>query len=284
MEVSVSGMRVAYDDVGTGEHVLLLPGWNAPRETYHLLTDYLSGFCRVVVPDMPGQGETDEPPHPFCVDDYVQFVRGFIVAVGLSPVTVVGHSNGGRVLIKWLAEGGATIGETQGVPMDPADGVQGTMIDGTLDTMPEAKPSPAACVPCAALTVRRAVLLNSAGIKPRRSLLYYLRVYSYKAGKAFFSLPGVRALFPHAVERMRQKRGSADWRQASPVMRQTMSKCVNEDLTPRLKDIRVPVLLLWGEHDTATPLRDGRRMEKEIPDAGLVVLDGGHFAFAQQWG
>ena len=68
-------------------------------------------------------------------------------------------------------------------------------------------------------------------------------------------------------------------------MRQTMVRCINEDLTALLPADPVPTLLIWGELDTATPLRDGRLMEQRIPDAGLVVLPGaGHFAFAQQWG
>ena len=60
---------------------------------------------------------------------------------------------------------------------------------------------------------------------------------------------------------------------------------VNEDLTKRLPDVKVSTLLIWGEKDTATPLCDGQKMEKLIPDAGLVTLAGaGHFAFAEQWG
>jgi pimeloyl-ACP methyl ester carboxylesterase len=68
-------------------------------------------------------------------------------------------------------------------------------------------------------------------------------------------------------------------------MRQTMVRCINEDLTPLLPQIGASTLLIWGEADTATPLSDGKRMEQRIPDAGLVVLSGaGHFAFAEQWG
>ena len=84
---------------------------------------------------------------------------------------------------------------------------------------------------------------------------------------------------------MRGKVGSADYRNASERMRQTMVKCINEDLTDLLPKNEVSTLLIWGEADTATPLRDGKLMEKLIPDAGLVTLAGaGHFAFAEQWG
>ena len=135
------------------------------------------------------------------------------------------------------------------------------------------------------LAVEKAVFLDAAGIRPRRTVKYYAKVYSYKAAKRFFRLPGVRRLFPDALEKARRRSGSADYQNASPLMRQTMVRCINEDLTALLPADPVPTLLIWGELDTATPLRDGRLMEQRIPDAGLVVLPGaGHFAFAQQWG
>ncbi len=126
------------------------------------------------------------------------------------------------------------------------------------------------------LTVERAVFMDAAGIRPKRSAGYYIKVYSYKAAKR---------LCPPLARKMQGKTGSTDYRQASPLMRQTMVKCINEDLTHLLSAVAVPTLLIWGSADTATPLSDGQLMEKTIPDAGLVVLEGaGHFAFAQQWG
>ncbi len=124
--------------------------------------------------------------------------------------------------------------------------------------------------------VTKAVFMDAAGIKPRRTAKYYIKVYSYKLAKHL--LPGVAG-------RMRDKVGSADYRQASDTMRRTMSLCINEDLTALLAANPVSTLLIWGEADTATPLRDAKIMEKHIPDAGLVTLAGaGHFAFAEQWG
>ena len=98
-------------------------------------------------------------------------------------------------------------------------------------------------------------------------------------------MPGIRHLFPPAVDKARKRFGSADYRAASPVMQRSMSLAVNEDLTALLPQIAVPTLLIWGEKDTATPLSDGQKMEKRIPDAGLVVLkNAGHFAFAEDFG
>ena len=124
--------------------------------------------------------------------------------------------------------------------------------------------------------VSKAVFMDAAGIRPKRTLSYYAKVYSYKA---------MKKLFPALAKKHQGKAGSADYRNASPLMRQTMVRCINEDLTHLLKDNPVSTLLIWGSADTATPLSDGQTMERLIPDAGLVVLEGaGHFAFAQQWG
>ena len=82
------------------------------------------------------------------------------------------------------------------------------------------------------------------------------------------------------IEQMRAKRGSSDYNNASPMMRAILSKVVNEDLKHCMPNISVPTLLIWGENDTATPLRDAQIMEKLIPDAGLVSFPGcGHYSF-----
>lgn len=63
-------------------------------------------------------------------------------------------------------------------------------------------------------------------------------------------------------------------------MRAIMSRVVNEDLTHELPKIAAPTLLIWGENDTATPLSDAKKMEKLIPNAGLVSFAGcGHYSF-----
>jgi pimeloyl-ACP methyl ester carboxylesterase len=60
-------------------------------------------------------------------------------------------------------------------------------------------------------------------------------------------------------------------------------RVVNEDLRPRLPRIQAPTLLVWGSNDDATPVADARIMEKEIPDAGLVVFEGaGHYSYLER--
>ncbi len=126
----------------------------------------------------------------------------------------------------------------------------------------------------------KVILVDAAGIKPRRTLKYYLKVYSFKAGKKFWELILGKEKAQARIDRMRARRGSSDYAGASPMMRRILSKVVNEDLTDRLPLISAPALLIWGENDTATPLSDAKKMARLIPDSGLVSFPGcGHYSF-----
>ena len=132
-------------------------------------------------------------------------------------------------------------------------------------------------------SIDKILLVDSAGIKPKKSLSTKTKIIIYKAGKKIISLPPVKALFPDALKNYQNKSGSSDYRAASPMMRQCFTKIVNEDLTHLLPDIYAPTLLIWGENDDATPLSDAKIMESKIPDAGLVVLqNAGHYSFLDQ--
>lgn len=128
--------------------------------------------------------------------------------------------------------------------------------------------------------VDKVLLVDSAGIKPKRSLSYYWKVYSFKAMKNAVMLLCGKKKGTEIADKLRGKKGSADYRNSSPRMRAIMSKCVNEDLKYAMPSIKAPVLLVWGEDDTATPLSDAQTMKKLIPDAGLVSFPGcGHYSF-----
>ena len=131
--------------------------------------------------------------------------------------------------------------------------------------------------------ITQLILVDSAGIIPRRTLSYHLRVRTYKIGKALLNLPLATTLFPSALSGFQKKLGSADYQAASPVMRASLVKVVNTDMEPLLSQITAETLLIWGENDTDTPVSDGQRMEKAIPGSGLVVLpDAGHYCFLDQ--
>jgi pimeloyl-ACP methyl ester carboxylesterase len=130
--------------------------------------------------------------------------------------------------------------------------------------------------------VARLILTGCAGIRPARSAGYWLRVVGFKGLRRLAGLPLAPPLRGW-VERQMEGRGSSDYRQASGTLRASFVRVVNEDLRSALPQIKAPTLLIWGENDDATPLGDGRLMERAIPDAGLVVFSGaGHYAYLEQ--
>jgi pimeloyl-ACP methyl ester carboxylesterase len=132
--------------------------------------------------------------------------------------------------------------------------------------------------------IHKMILIGSAGIKPTRTLEYYAKVYSFKAMRFFAELPLIYQLFgKKMIEDRRKKAGSADYQNASEVMRGTLSKVVNEDLRHFMPNIKAPTLLIYGENDTATPVKDAKIIEKLIPDAGLIIMkNASHYVFLEQ--
>lgn len=241
MVKKIDSIAVNYIDEGEGDVVLLLHGWGANITLYAGIIQVLSQTHRVIALDMPGFGRTPEPPEPWCVDDYADFVMKFIGIFGLTRFSIVVHSFGGRVFFKMNAR----------------------------ENFP--------------FTIEKAVLIDSAGILPKKSFRQKVSLKFYKIGRAIMSTKVLHFLYPDAVDNMRRRRGSADYNSATPIMRATLVKVVNEDLEPLMHLVKCPTLLIWGDQDTATPLSDAKRMEELIPDSGLVVCEGaGHFSFAEQ--
>src|SRR5579875_889267 len=129
--------------------------------------------------------------------------------------------------------------------------------------------------------VDKLVLVDAAGIRAPRTLRWYRRVAMAKFAKHVLNRlgPGGRALGRRLVGRT----ASADYAATAEALRPTFNRLVSTDLTPMLPQVRASTLLIWGENDAATPVRDGETMERLIPDAGLVVFEGaGHFSYAEQ--
>lgn len=79
--------------------------------------------------------------------------------------------------------------------------------------------------------------------------------------------------------------GSTDYKNASPILRETLVKTVNLDITEDVKKITVPTLLIWGTNDEAVSIDRAHELEKLIPDCGLIVYEGAtHYAYLENLG
>jgi pimeloyl-ACP methyl ester carboxylesterase len=236
-KIDINGIEVRYKTTGAGSDVLLLHGWGCDHTIWAGVQSHLEGRFRVTSVDLPGFGESTEPPVAWNVDDFTTNIEGVVTRLGLREPIIFGHSHGGRVALLYASRN----------------------------------------------VVPKMVLVDAAGVKPRRSLIYYARVYSFKVMKRLAPLVLGKQKAQEMIERKRNESGSADYRAASPVMRATLSRVVNEDLREVMPLIKAPTLLVWGERDTATPLADAHKMERLISDAGLVVFAGaGHFSFLER--
>ncbi|HHX12914.1 MAG TPA: alpha/beta hydrolase [Clostridiales bacterium] len=241
MEMIIDDYKINYKITGEGKTVVILQGWGTSMDMYDAVANSINSRYRVIQLDFPGFGNSDEPREAWDVDDYGDFVLKFIDELDIKEASFIGHSYGGRVIIKLASR--------------------------------DKKP----------VIIEKIVLIDSAGILPKKSLKQKTKIRIYKIGKKLANTRILQMLFPEAIDNWKSKQGSADYRNASPIMRQCLVKAVNEDLTDYLKRIMVDTLLVWGDQDTATPISDAHIMEKEIPKAGLVVLKGaGHFSFIDQ--
>ena len=127
--------------------------------------------------------------------------------------------------------------------------------------------------------VDKLVLQGSSGLRTPPSMQARLKRGVSKAarvaGKAGPPGERLRAAIYQRIQ-------SQDYRDAGE-LRPILVKVVNEDLSSLLPRVKASTLLIWGSNDDAVPLRHAHTMEKEIPDAGLVVFEGaGHFAYLDE--
>ena len=113
------------------------------------------------------------------------------------------------------------------------------------------------------------VLTGPAGVIMNRGFSYRLKVGAYRF---------VRRFAPRFAER---KFGSKEYRALSPIMKESYKKIVNEDLRECAKRVQTPVLILEGEEDKTTPLREAKAYAEVFPHCDLRTISGGHFAFAE---
>ena len=236
---TVCGLNINYTQRGEGNLVVLLHGWGSNITLFEQAIAILERKYKVVAMDMPGFGESEEPKEPWDVDNYVDFVLEFLKDYNPSKITVLGHSFGGRVIIKMCS---------RELPFE----------------------------------IEKVILVDAAGVKPKKTLKQKTKQKIYKATKSIYSSDVVQKMFPDALENLRKRNGSADYNAASPIMRQTLVKVVNEDLCELMPNVKAPTLLVWGTADDATPLSDALIMEKLMPEAGLVKFEGaGHYSFLE---
>ncbi len=105
MKVIIENLAIEYQDSGVGNTLLFLHGWQSDLHSFDGITPSFLLKNRVIRVDLPGFGKSEKPKSPWNLDDYVQFVSKFINKIGVSPSVLIGHSFGGRIIIKGVSSG-----------------------------------------------------------------------------------------------------------------------------------------------------------------------------------
>jgi pimeloyl-ACP methyl ester carboxylesterase len=93
----VNGISLHYLDWGgTGDLLLMLPGWSHTAHTFAGIAPAFTDRFHVVGLTRRGHGASDKPRTGFAIDDLVNDVVAFVEALGAKRVVLVGHSFGGR--------------------------------------------------------------------------------------------------------------------------------------------------------------------------------------------
>ena len=100
MIININDYNINYIDEGSGDAVLLLHGWGSNLKSFAALISLLKTKYRVLAIDYPGFGESDKLKTSFCVDDYCDIVVEFLKKLNVEKVILVGHSYGGRIILK----------------------------------------------------------------------------------------------------------------------------------------------------------------------------------------
>lgn len=116
--------------------------------------------------------------------------------------------------------------------------------------------------------IDKLVLVDSAGLKPRRKISYYYRVSAYK--------------LKSKIGMNTDNYGSSDYRMLSPIMRKTFVQIVSTYQDFELEHIHIPTLIIWGDMDMETPIYMARKLTKKIKDNIIIVYKGtGHFSYLE---
>jgi pimeloyl-ACP methyl ester carboxylesterase len=244
--VTVAGIRLHLRDTGPRDApaVILLHGFGASLHTWEDWAAELERDHRVIRFDLPGFGLTGADP----TGDYTdarsfQVLAALMDQLGVAQAAIIGHSMGGRIAWSFAAEQPARV--TKLVLIAPDGFASPGMEYG------RAAPVPAMLRVLPYVLPRAMLRMNLAPAYADATKLTEAMVTRYHE---MMLAPGVR---PAIIARMEQ--------------------LVLQDPVPRLRALRVPTLLLWGEQDGMIPASHAADYLAVLPDARASVLPGiGH--------
>ncbi|MBI2013550.1 MAG: alpha/beta hydrolase [Candidatus Colwellbacteria bacterium] len=120
--------------------------------------------------------------------------------------------------------------------------------------------------------VEKLVLIAAARIKRKKTLYKKFLGAVAKIGWPLSKIKILRKLFYRFIVR------ENDYLRTDGVMRDTFVNVIKEDLTPELSKIKPPTLIIWGNKDKMTPIKDANLLKDKILGSKLEIVEGGGHA------
>ena len=253
------GARIAYREAGTGPPLALLHSALMSHREFMPVVEHLADRFRVVLPDLPLHGDSeDRPRHPYTLDWLAEVMAAFCVETAGPNPLVGGHELGAEILLRAV--------ET--VRLEP----------GKLVLMPN----------CLHRPPERAALRWTWRATTRVAAVPGLdRVLSHGARRAFRpdlgvklsarGNPAARDLVRHAFADVG---GNANLARSWATFARAYEIRARRELLDAYARITAPTLLLWADQDPLHPLQAAEEALDLLPDAQLRVLDGTGFLMA----
>lgn len=253
------GARVAYREAGTGPPIALLHSEMLSHREFEPVVEHLSDRFRVVLPDLPLHGDSeDRPRHPYSEDWLAEVMAAFCQEVCGSRPLVAGHGLGAEVLLHATTSG----------LLAPARLV---LMPNPLHGAPEhatARRTWRAATRAAALPGLDRALSHGAKAVFRPDRGPSLSARGNPAARDLvrhaFANVGGNANLARSWARYARRRRHGAWRDLL-------------DAYPRLD---LPVLLLWADEDRLHPLARAEEALDLLPRAQLRVLPGTGYLIA----
>ncbi len=251
-------VKLAIQESGKGKPIVFIHGLGASSYTWHKIAPELAKTNRVIAIDLKGFGQSDKPlDNRYSIFDQAKLVEDFLSRSGLRGVTLVGHSYGGGVALA-VALNQMDAGNRQ---------IEKLVL---IDSVAYRQPLPFF------FQVLRTPIIGELGmtlVPPEVQMTRALSIAYYKDEKvtketvdhyasALHSEGGRHALF-HTINSLDPEKA--------------------EEFSYRYRTLTTPALLLWCEHDKIVPLKFGKRLFSELPDARIEVIeDCGHIPHEEQ--
>lgn len=249
---AINGFKLAYLDQGTGPTVLLVHGFPMDRTLWDLQVAALAERYRVIVPDLPGFGESDPvKPEELSIAGMADMLAGLLDALEVTePITLAGLSMGGYVVMDFMRR--------------YADRVDRLAF---FDTRPSTDPPEG--LKNREKTAELALTEGEAGVQ---------KIVEGMIPKLFS--PTSIEQKPELVEAMRQKMLTT--RPAS-IAAASLAMAQRHDSTESVASITLPTLVVVGEHDVPSPPEAMQAMADSMANATFVQLpDAGHLTPLEQ--